>query len=123
MKLTFEISDKGTSIHTEGSVAYDELIAGCMGIMEYATEQYTKKLSQQDREDLYDALDAIFYRFMEKAFPDVQPRDFDFSDAALLFAQDMIINKAKQEGKSFEEIMKELEAEAKAYVQKKGKLA
>ena len=72
--------------------------------------------NEDARLDIYEALDALFCKFMERVFPDIQPRAFDFSDAAMLYAQDMIIERAHKEGKTFEEVMKDFEDEAKAYV-------
>lgn len=125
MKLTIDITEKGTVLNSEGGISYDELVSICMAILEHSTKTYIKehKLKQHEKESLYDALDTIFYRFMERAFPGIQPRDFDFSDAAVLFAQDMIINKARAENKTFEQVMKEFEAEAKAYVKQKGRIS
>jgi hypothetical protein len=56
---------------------------------------------------------------MLRTFPDVQPREFDFSDAAMLYAQDKIIEEAHRKGLSFEEAMKKYESRAKEYVRQK----
>ena len=60
---------------------------------------------------------------MERVFPDVQPREFELSDAGLLYAQDMIISKAEKEGMTFEQALEKFESEAKAYVKQKGNIS
>jgi hypothetical protein len=50
---------------------------------------------------------------MERVFPDTQPRDFDLSDAGMLYAQDMIIDEAAKKGITYEEALQKYEEKAK----------
>lgn len=111
-KVTFE------DVKTEDKVTYDDLLAVFLSVLESATQQLLKETDadKEDREHLYDVLDSLFFAFMLRTFPDIQPRDFDFSDAAMLYAQDQIIEEAEKEGLTFEEAMEKYEARAKAYV-------
>ena len=59
---------------------------------------------------------------MERTFPDIQPREFDLSDAGLLYAQDKIIEDAAKKGITYDEALKKYEEKAKEYVRKKARL-
>lgn len=108
---------------SEVQLSFDGTIAFCMSFMESACKKYLSD-HPDDAESLYDCLDALFFRFMERAFPDVQPRDFELSDAGLLYAQDKIIEDAAKKGITYEEALKAYENKAKEYVrQKANKLA
>ncbi len=101
----------------EDKISYDDLINTLLIVMENSTLQIIHASeTKEDVEHLYDVLDTLFYNFMTRTFPDVQPRDFDFSDAAILYAQDKIIEEAEKEGISFEEAMNRYEERAKALV-------
>lgn len=116
MKITLELKDDITKLDVDGKATVDTLIAvllsGLEGVVRTALEGADEKVTI----DFYDSMDALFYRFMEKVFPDTQPRGFDFSDAAMIYAQDLIIEKAAKHGLTFEEAIKEFEDEAKDYV-------
>jgi len=98
-------------------LSFDNSIAFCMGLMENACHQYLEA-HKSEAEDLYDSLDSLFYMFMERVFPDIQPRDFDLTDAAVLYAQDMIIAEAEKNGLTYQEALKNYEDKAKEYVRK-----
>jgi hypothetical protein len=108
----------------EETLDYDAVIAACLALMDQATRQLCKGMEREDLEHLYDVLDTLFFRFMERVFPDVQPREFDLSDAGLLYAQDMIIKDANKNNLTYEEALKHYEDKAKSYVrQKVGKMS
>lgn len=121
MYIKLNVDDEGmiTEIIPEGDVklSFDGVIAFCMSTMEAACKDYLEAYPD-DGEDLYDSIDALFYRFMERSFPEIQPREFDLSDAGLLYAQDKIIHEAAEKGMTYEEALKHYEEEAKAYVMK-----
>ena len=115
MKLIINLNaNEELSVEQKGKASVDTLVSILLCTLESVVSQTIKKGGDPER--LYDLMDTLFYHFMERVFPDIQPRDFDFSDAALLYAQDLIIDKAEKEGKTFEEIMESFEAEARAYV-------
>lgn len=100
---------------SEVKLSFDGTIAFCMSFMESACKEYLQDHSE-DAESLYDCLDALFFKFMERAFPEVQPRDFELSDAGLLYAQDKIIEEAEKKGISYKEALQQYEDKAKEYV-------
>lgn len=113
--ITEAIMDGDTKLSLDGAIAFS------MAFMESTVKDFGKKKENIPYlTDLYDSLDAIFYTFMQRAFPGIQPRDFELSDAAVLYAQDMIIEKANSEGISFKKALKQFEEEAKAYVRQRG---
>lgn len=125
-RLILNVNDEGliTEVvpESDAKLSLDGTIAFCMGFMEAAIKDFgSKKENIPFLTDLYDSLDALFYTFMERTFPGIQPRDFELSDAAVLYAQDMIIEKANSEGVSFKKALKQFEEEAKAYVRQRGK--
>lgn len=123
LKLIVDEEGLITECISEGDVklSFDGIIAFCMSFMESACKDYVRA-HPDDAEDLYDSIDYLFYKFMERTFPDVQPREFDLSDAGLLYAQDKIIDEAAKKGMTYEEALKHYEAKAKEYVKKKARL-
>lgn len=103
---------------SEVKLSFDGTIAFCMSFMESACKEYVQD-HPEDAENLYDVIDALFFRFMERAFPDIQPRDFDLSDAGLLYAQDKIIEEAEKKGITYTEALQAYEDKAKEYVRNK----
>lgn len=109
----FDVKDK---------VTYDDLVSIFLLLLESITKQFVSetKIGKEGKEYLYDMLDTLFYTFMKRTFPDVQPRDFDLTDAALIFAQDQIIEQADKDGISFQQAVKKYETKARKYVKQKG---
>ena len=122
LKLKIE-DDDIVEVIPEGDVklSFDGVIAFCMSFMEHACKDYLNS-HKDDAEDLYDSMDYLFYKFMERVFPDTQPREFDLSDAGMLYAQDMIIDEAAKKGITYEEALQKYEDKAKEYVRKKARL-
>lgn len=125
MKLTLNVNEEGliTEMVPDGDVklSFDGVIAFCMSFMERSCKDYLDG-TNTPAEDLYDVMDYLFYKFMERTFPDVQPREFELSDAGLLYAQDKIIEDAAKKGITYEEALKKYEDKAKEYVRKKANL-
>ena len=128
MKLELKVDDDGviTEVVPMGDVklSFDGIIAFCMSFMESACKGYLQSHTESETadEDLYDVMDYLFYKFMERTFPDVQPREFDLSDAGLLYAQDKIIEEAAKKGISYDEALEKYEKRAKEYVRSKAKM-
>ena len=122
LKLKVEGNDI-VEVVPEGDVklSFDGVIAFCMSFMERACSDYLKG-HEDTAEELYDTMDYLFYKFMERTFPDIQPREFDLSDAGILYAQDMIIEEALKKDLSYEEALEQYENKAKEYVKKKARL-
>lgn len=123
LKLTVDDEGLITEAVGEGDVqlSFDGIIAFCMSFMEFACKDFLGA-HPDDAENLYDSIDYLFYKFMERTFPDVQPREFDLSDAAILYAQDKIIDEAEKKGLTFKEALQKYEDKAKEYVSKKARL-
>jgi hypothetical protein len=123
LKLIVDEEGLITECISEGDVklSFDGIIAFCMSFMESASKDFLRA-HPDEVEDLYDSLDYLFYKFMGRTFPDVQPRDFDLSDAGLLYAQDKIIEDAAKKGITYDEALKKYEEKAKKYVRKKARL-
>lgn len=129
MKIIFEIdAETGNAIALNfedvptSGVTYDDLVAILFSLLESATKEFVKqvKFDKESQEHLYDLLDAIFSRFLTRTFPDIAPSDFDLSDAAILYAEDAIIDEAAKKGIPFEDALQEFESKAKKYVREKG---
>ena len=122
LKLVADEEGLITECKSEGDVklSFDGIIAFCMSFMEGACKDYLSA-HKDDAEDLYDSMDCLFYRFMERVFPEIQPRDFDLSDAGLLYAQDMIIEDAAKKGITYDEALRNYEDKAKEYVRQKAR--
>lgn len=122
LKLVVDEEGLITECKSEGDVklSFDGIIAFCMSFMEGACKDYLG-VHKDDAEDLYDSMDCLFYRFMERVFPEIQPRDFDLSDAGLLYAQDMIIEDAAKKGITYDEALRNYEDKAKEYVRQKAR--
>lgn len=103
------------------TMTFDGAVSFCLAFLESSVKQYLKD-KPEDAEGLYDTIDALFFKFMERAFPDIQPRDFDLSDAGLLYAQDQIIKRAAKKGITYEEALAEYEKKAKKYVNERAKI-
>lgn len=110
----------GVDNSSDAQLSLDGMIAFCLASMEGACNEILSKNPEQ-AVDLYESMDSLFYTFMKRTFPDIQPREFELSDAAVLYAQDMIIEKAEKDGIPFHKALKKYEEEAKAYVKQKGK--
>ena len=117
--------DMSTSLEVEGAASYDGLVA----LLFTALEGITKTiLNDAEKEgvsrdemalDLYESLDAIFDSLRERVFPGIQPKPFDLTDAAVLYAQDKIIEMIEKKGITYEEAMRKFEARAKEYYRQK----
>ena len=82
------------------------------------TVKLLKEVDTEDREALYMSLDAVLQRFLLDMFPEFELADdekFTLSDAALIKAQDDIINEAHKEGITFNEALARYEREAEEY--------
>ena len=72
--------------------------------------------------DLYDRMDSCFTHALKNIFPNIDPAEFDLSDAAIVYAQDMMIKEAAEEGISYQEALERYEQKAKDYIIQREKL-
>ena len=117
MRIIIETKDDALSnVKIEdGSCNLDDMVAIFFSVITAAVKT---ALSKEDApEDLYNYLyehfSAVFDLFFRKVFPDMPKGYFELSDAALLYAQDQIINDAEKNGKTFEEALADFEKKAK----------
>ena len=127
MKLTVVADTEGIKdIRIEdaakGEVTYDNLLAISLSLMEAFTRHFMEEVNKQGEctfEGLYDDLNTLFDAFLIRTFPDVKPLDMELSDAAILYAQDKIIEIAEKKGISYQEAMHKFEMKAKEYVRQR----
>ena len=68
---------------------------------------------------MYDIVDDGFANLLKKVFPEIDVGEFDLTAAAVVYAQDQIIQKAEKEGKTYKEMLDEYEKVADKYIQEK----
>lgn len=111
------------SLAEENEVSFQDVYERLMVALEAVTKEVIKKTPAKDRQSFknhfYDILDDGFGRLLEKVFPEVDVNKFNLSAAAIVYAQDQIIQKAEAEGKTYQEMLDEYEAIADKYIQEK----
>lgn len=109
--LSFEDAD-------DGQATYENITAIIFCILENLTLQVKDSLTNKaDINGLWEYVGGACDQLCLRCFPD-DPSEagFELSDAALIYAEDMIIQSAEKKGMTFEEALKEYEDKAKAYV-------
>lgn len=128
MKLVITTNNEAiTDIKMEdvakGDVTYNNLLAINLSFMEALTKQFMEEVLKEEPEcsfeGLYDDLNTLFDQFLRRTFPDVKPLAFDLSDAAILYAQDKIIETAEKKGITYEEAMRKFEMKAKEHIRQR----
>lgn len=102
----------------EKEATYENITAILFCILENLTLQVKDSLTNKaDINDLWEYVGGACDQLCLRCFPD-DPSEagFELSDAALIYAEDMIIQSAEKKGMTFEEALKEYEDKAKAYV-------
>lgn len=129
MKIT--ISDVAGSVEVRAEKqffdkkdpTFDEVFMRLMVALEGFTNQMLESVDVPDpktfREHLYDMMDDSFGKFLRKCFPEINPAEFDLTAAAVVYAQDQIIQKAEKEGKTYDEMLDEYNEMANRYINEK----
>lgn len=124
MKIIINIDEANMNITTEDAegVRLDDVIAAGMVMMEQAVQEVIQNYATDGdgEEYLYDMMSALFDKFLVKVFPNVAPEPIGLSDAALLYAEDLLIENIDKKGKTYDEAMKEFEEKAQKYLKTKG---
>lgn len=97
----------------------DEIGAMLLGAYDGAVSAVLKQIKDSDietRRSLYEHIVMMFDAFLERLFPEINSLGFDFSDAALIYAQDQIVNEAYDKGISFDEALENYEKKAQEYI-------
>ena len=103
----------------EKSITFPEVHARMLGALESIISTAARDASEEERSHLFDILDTSFTNLLYKVFPEIDPQEFDLSAAAVVYAQDQIIQQAEKEGKTYQEMLKEYEAIAEKYIEAK----
>lgn len=118
-----DVSFKRNYNSDEPGVHFQDVYARLMAALEGAVNTLIKEIDVPDkqafRNHLYDVLDDGFGNFLMKVFPEIDVNEFNLSAAAIVYAQDCIIQKAEAEGKTYAEMLEEYEAIADAYIKEK----
>lgn len=102
---------------------YEHIVTMLMAGLDGATRTILKDSDEKLQSFLYDQLDGIFGAFLERLFPNIDPDEFTLTEAAIVKAQDEIINEAFNREITLEEALKEYEDKAKAYVEQRRNLS
>lgn len=115
--ITIERTEDNVIIDCGEGMLFSETFSLLMQALEAVSREVVKDITDtEDRETIFDAIDAAFGQFLRSVFPDIDPHEFDLTDAAIVKAQDEIINDAHKRGITFEQALKEYEDKAKEYI-------
>ena len=107
----------------EPGISFQDVYARLMVALEGTINSFIEKVPAKDkakfREYLYDLLDDGFGNLLTKVFPEINVNEFNLSAAAVVYAQDQIIQKAEKEGKTYHEMLDEYEKIADKYIAEK----
>lgn len=119
MNLTIKVTEEGRVTDfkvQDGKCSLDELIAIFFSILEGASHQVLNDAPNDVKEYIYEHFNAVFDLFLRNVFPEPPEGFFDISDAALMYAQDSLIEDIEKKGMTFEEALKGYEKRAKEYL-------
>lgn len=122
MKIIIKATDEGkvTSFDIkDGKCQLDALMAIFFEILDSATKKILADAPDEVVDFTYDHFNALFELFLRNVFPEPPEGYFELSDAALLYAQDKIVEEADKKGITFEEALEKFESRAKEYVRQK----
>lgn len=97
-------------------MGYSDIVVMLLSALDGATKPVLEECSDTEREKLYDYIDAVFGSFLVKNFPEINPEEFTLTDAAIVKAQDDIINEAFDKGMSLQDALEKYENLAAEYV-------
>ena len=102
---------------------FDQVFMRLMVALESVTTHMLDNIEVPDpkafREHMYDMIDDSFGKLLKKCFPEIDVSQFDLTAAAVVYAQDQIIQKAEAEGKTYEEMLDEYNDLANKYINEK----
>lgn len=100
-------------------IGLDDILATLFCVMEATTEEVKKQMNEDEKYMLSVQIEELFGRCFYKMFPEYAPQEgeeFNLCDAAIIKAQDDIINDAANRGITFEEALKHYNEKAREYV-------
>ncbi len=95
---------------------YMRLMSALEGVVTQMLDKVDVPDPQKFREHTYDLLDGGFGQLLKKVFPEINLGAFDLTAAAIVKAQDEIIQEATDNGMSYEEVLDKYNAIADEYV-------
>lgn len=107
------------SFNLDGECSLDDMVAIFFSVLDSLTRQCLEKAPEEAKNYLYEHFNGVFDLFLRKVFPEPPEGYFELSDAALLYAQDKIIDEAEKKGITFQEAMEKFENRAKEYIRQK----
>lgn len=122
MKIIIEADNEGVVKGLEikdGPCTLDNMISVLFSILDRVTKHSLEDASQDLKDYLYEHFNALFDLFLRNVFPVPPDGYFDLSDAALVYAQDKIIEEAEKKGITFKEALKKYENQAEVYLDQK----
>jgi len=130
MRIIIEDYDNGEvgisfqkNISEEDGASFQDVYSRLMAALEASIRELINQAPAADRDSfsdhLYDIIDDGFANLLRKTFPKVDVNEFNLSAAAIVYAQDQIIQKAEAEGKTYQEMLAEYEAIADKYIEEK----
>lgn len=104
-------------------MGYSEIVSLLFAALDGATTVLLKQCDEKQKGMLFDQLDGVFDAFLRKVFPEFDSDEFTLIDAAIVKAQDEIINDAFDRGISLEDALEEYQNKALDYVKERRKLS
>ena len=115
-----------TTANDQVEVRYDEVpdldkaLAMLLTAVDASVKQVLPQLDEEDKSACYDYVIGLLDRMLANLFPDYTAEsEFDMTDAAIVYAQDQIINEAFEKGITLEEALKLYEDKAQEYIAKR----
>lgn len=107
------------SFNLDGECSLDDMVAIFFSVLDSLTRQCLEKAPEEAKNYMYEHFNGVFDLFLRKVFPEPPEGYFELSDAALLYAQDKIIDEAEKKGITFQEALNKYENRAKEYIRQK----
>lgn len=122
MKIIIDTNKDGVVTNFDikgGKCSIDELFAVFFSILDPIVKKAVKDVGNEELTLWYDYINSVFETFFRSIFPELPEGVMELSDAAVLYAQDKIIDEAEKKGLTFQEAMAKFESRAKEYVRQK----
>lgn len=115
-----------TTANGELEVRYDKLkslddaVSMLCGALDATVRQVLPSLETEELSKLYDDLAEVLDHLLTTLFPEFNElNEFDMTDAAIVYAQDQIINDAHKKGITLQEALQRYENKAQEYIAKR----
>lgn len=118
MLIKIKTTDKDLEANMEPTIenemcGYVEVVDTLVGALDAYCNTFLESLDEGEIQAVHDYMSAVFSKFMLKCFPDTT--DFGLSDAAMIMAQDQLIEEAAKEDVPLEEVIARYNERAQEY--------